>query len=191
MSQPESRTESSAAFQHYLSGKNARLFDNDYEASNAFFDAAANTDTGFVLAWFFKAINLIEAGDIHPAQEAISQAQKLDYRLPAKDRATLERIDHSVIGSSDLYRELPTLNAELANSLVLGGDLDQAEKALAEGFRLNPSEPLLWVNKARFQFASGLPHLAQASVNYALAIWKDADMEQPVTPTFEIENHEF
>jgi tetratricopeptide (TPR) repeat protein len=90
-------------------------------------------------------------------------------------RAALERINHSVLGGSDLYRELPALNAELAHSLVLGGDLDQAEKALAEGFRLDPSEPRLWVNKARFQFASGLPQLAQASVNYALAIWKDAD----------------
>ena len=92
-------------------------------------------------------------------------------------RATLDRINHSVLGGSDLYRELPFLNAELAHSLVLGGELDEAEKALAEGFRLDPSEPLLWVNKARFQLASGLPQLAQASVSYALAIWKDADPE--------------
>ncbi len=92
-------------------------------------------------------------------------------------RATLERINHSVLGGSELYRELPALNAELAHSLILAGDLDQAEKALAEGFRLDPSHPALWVNKARLQFASGLPQLAQASVNYALAIWKDADPE--------------
>ena len=91
--------------------------------------------------------------------------------------ATLDRINHSVLGGSELYRELPYFNAELAHSLVLGGELDQAEKALAEGFRLDPSQPLLWVSKARFQFASGLPQLAQASVNYALAIWKDADPE--------------
>ena len=82
-----------------------------------------------------------------------------------------------MLGGSDLYRELPLINAELAHSLVLGGELDQAEKALAEGFRLDPSQPLLWLSKARFQFASGLPQLAQASVNYALAIWKDADPE--------------
>ena len=92
-------------------------------------------------------------------------------------RATLDRINHSVLGGSDLYRELPSFNAELAHSLVLGGELDQAEKALAEGFRLDPSQPLLWVSKARFQFASGQPRLALASVNYALAIWKDADPE--------------
>jgi tetratricopeptide (TPR) repeat protein len=92
-------------------------------------------------------------------------------------RAALERINHSVLGGSDLYRQLPFLYAELAKSLVLGGNLDQAEKALTEGFRLDPSLPLLWVSKARFQFASGLPQLAQASVSYALAIWKDADPE--------------
>jgi tetratricopeptide (TPR) repeat protein/TolB-like protein len=92
-------------------------------------------------------------------------------------RATLERINHSVIGGGDLYRELPAINAYLVESLVLAGDLDQAEKALAVGFRLDPSEPQLWVSKARFQFASGLPRLAQASVHYALAIWKDSDPE--------------
>jgi len=92
-------------------------------------------------------------------------------------QSALERIKHSVIGGSDLYRQLPGLNAEWANSLVLAGELDQAEKALGEGFRLDPSEPLLWLNKARYQFASDQPELAQASVNYALAIWKDADPE--------------
>jgi tetratricopeptide (TPR) repeat protein len=90
-------------------------------------------------------------------------------------RATLERINRSVLGGSELHRELPAFNAELAHSLILGGELDQAEKALDEGFRLDPSHPMLWLNKARLQFASDLPQLALASVNYALAIWKDAD----------------
>lgn len=92
-----------------------------------------------------------------------------------KLRSALDRIRHSVIGGTELYRELPRLNAELAKSLVLGGELDEAEKALTEGFKLDPSEPLLWVNKARHQLASGLPQMALASVSYALAIWKDAD----------------
>jgi tetratricopeptide (TPR) repeat protein len=110
--------------------------------------------------------------------EGFIQRKRGDYPGSAAGfRAALERINHSVLGGSDLYRELPALNAELAHSLVLGGALDQAEKALAEGFRLDPSEPRLWVSKARFQFASGRPQLAQASVNYALAIWKDADPE--------------
>jgi len=67
------------------------------------------------------------------------------------------------------------LLANLAESLVLTGDLEGAEEALERGFRIDPSEPTLWVSKARFQAASGLPQLARASVQYALAIWKDAD----------------
>lgn len=92
-------------------------------------------------------------------------------------RATLERINRSVIAGSELHQEVPRISAELAHSLVLAGELDQAEKALNEGFRLDPSEPLLWLNKARYQLAMGQPELAQASVSYALAIWKDADPE--------------
>ena len=108
--------------------------------------------------------------------EGFIQRERGDYTASSSGlRAARERIKHSVLGSSDLYRELPFLSAELAHSLVLGGNFDEAEKALAEGFRLDPSEPLLWLNKARFQFATGLPQLAQASVSYALAIWKDAD----------------
>jgi tetratricopeptide (TPR) repeat protein len=104
------------------------------------------------------------------------QRERGDYAASSAGlRAARERINSSVLGGSELYRELPFLSAELAHSLVLGGNLDEAEKALAEGFRLDPSEPLLWLNKARFQLATGLPQLAQASVSYALAIWKDAD----------------
>jgi tetratricopeptide (TPR) repeat protein len=150
---------------------------------------------------FSEAGILIERGDYDGAEAAIQRGAEMLEQFKLEDfkflvemiggfiqrkrgdypgssagfGAARERINHSVLGGSDFYRELPALNAELAHSLVLGGDLDQAEKALAEGFRLDPSEPRLWVNKARFQFASGLPQLAQASVNYALAIWKDAD----------------
>jgi len=90
-------------------------------------------------------------------------------------RAALDRISHSVLGGSDLYEELPYLQAELARTLIEHGDLDEAEKALDSGFRLDPSEPGLWVSKARYQMATGLPQLARASVNYALAIWAEAD----------------
>jgi hypothetical protein len=34
---------------------------------------------------------------------------------------------------------------------------------------------MLWVEKARLQQARNMPQMALASVNYALAIWKDAD----------------
>ena len=92
-------------------------------------------------------------------------------------RAALEKIEGSVLGGNDLRLIVPMLYAELAKSLVWSGALDAAEEVLDKGFRLDPSDPMLWVSKARYQFASGLPQLAQASVNYALAIWKDADPE--------------
>ena len=88
----------------------------------------------------------------------------------------LNQVEQSVFGA-DLSGDVPFLYAQLAKSLVQSGSLDRAEKVLNRGFRLDPSEPMLWVSKARFQFASGLPQIAQASVNYALAIWKDADPE--------------
>ena len=55
--------------------------------------------------------------------------------------------------------------------------MDKAEDSIEAGFQLDPSEPWLWVEKARLQQARDMPQLALASVNYALAIWKDADEE--------------
>ena len=78
--------------------------------------------------------------------------------------------------ASDLYAQyVPRLYADLANAQVLAGDLDGAEESLNRGFRLDPSEPSLWTAKARQQKASGLSQLAAASINYALAIWQNAD----------------
>ena len=57
----------------------------------------------------------------------------------------------------------------------MSGNLDAAEKSIEAGFHLDPSEPMLWVEKGRLQQARNMPQLALASVNYALAIWKDAD----------------
>lgn len=91
--------------------------------------------------------------------------------------AARQKIERIVTSGIEFGLLLPMLDAELARSLVMSGDLDMAEQVLDQGFRLDPSEPLLWVAKAHFQLASGLPQLAQASVNYALAIWKDADPE--------------
>jgi len=99
-----------------------------------------------------------------------------DYAASAKAfEAARSRVERAVIGGSNLYQLMPSIHAELAASLVQTGAMDEADKILARGFEIDPSEPLLWVSKARFQLASGLPQLAQASLGYALAIWKDAD----------------
>jgi tetratricopeptide (TPR) repeat protein len=134
----ETYGESSEAFQYYISGLNARLFDNDFEASNRFFDAAIETDPGFVLAWFVKAKNLVDEGDLRPAQEAIAQAQKLDYRLPAADRANLKRIQYRLSGQQDKLiaflrmqvrlRDDASSHHMLAATLMVMGELEEAKQ---------------------------------------------------------------
>ena len=112
-------------------------------------------------------ITLTEA-DIHKARgDYAGQMNSL--------KLGLQQIDRSFI-AAELYAQwVPKLYAELANAQVLAGDLDGAEESLGRGFRLDPSEPNLWSAKARLQKASGLSQLAAASINYALAIWQNAD----------------
>jgi len=88
----------------------------------------------------------------------------------------LEMIDRSVF-AGDLNVVVPQIYAELAKAQVETGDLRAADQTIDAGLRLDPSEPMLWVSKARLQQAQKMPQLALASVNYALAIWKDADEE--------------
>jgi len=152
---------------------------------------------------FSEAAILIEMGDLEGAEAAIEKGSAIidqfkleelkfqidlfeglvkykrnDHEGSAQSfRVALERIERSVLAGADIYLLLPIFNAMLAKSLVFSGDLGDAEKVLETGFQQDPSEPTLWASKARFQFASGLPQLALASVNYALAIWKDADPE--------------
>lgn len=86
----------------------------------------------------------------------------------------IEKINQSVVDSGSQI-DLPQIYAQMARDQTLLGDLTKAEKSIEAGFRLDPSGPMLWVEKARLQQARNMPQMALASVNYALAIWKDAD----------------
>ncbi len=98
-----------------------------------------------------------------------------DYLMMADHyQAALEMIEHSVIASQVQFA-VPGIYAGLAFAQVHNGQLDAAGLSLAAGFQLDPNEPLLWLSKARLQQAKNMPQLALASVNYALAIWNDAD----------------
>ena len=55
--------------------------------------------------------------------------------------------------------------------------LESAEDTVTRGLALDPNQPLLWLQKARYQSESGRNELAAASARYALATWKDADPE--------------
>ena len=58
---------------------------------------------------------------------------------------------------------------------VKAGELDLAHSLLDRAFKRDEAEPSLWVARAMLQSASGNPQMAYASINYALAIWADAD----------------
>lgn len=133
----ETYGESEESLKAYIQGLNARLFDNDYAASNAFFDEATRIDPGFVLAWFRKATNMTESGDFPGAQEALSKAQELDYRLPARDRAQLKAMLYRLAGDHEklmsfLYmqtkiRDDASSHNSLAMMLMFSGELEKAK----------------------------------------------------------------
>ncbi|MDH3903276.1 MAG: hypothetical protein OES90_08665, partial [Xanthomonadales bacterium] len=107
--------------------------------------------------------------------EAVISGAINDYAAMADHcMQAIEKTNQSVVASGSQIG-LSQIYAQMARAQILLGDLTKAEKSIEAGFRLDPSEPMLWVEKARLQQARNMPQMALASVNYALAIWKDAD----------------
>ena len=133
----ETYGESEDALKAYIQGLNARLFENDFEASNNYFDQAASIDPNFVLGWFLKAANMVESGDIPGAQEALSKAQELDYRLPSSDRAQLKILNYRLSGEHEKLMSFLNLQAkirddstshnQLAGVYMMTGELEKAK----------------------------------------------------------------
>jgi len=71
-------------------------------------------------------------------------------------------------GQSELY-------GMCAQAHVRAEEFELAQSVIEEGFSRDAAEPALWVARAMLQEAQGAPQMALASVNYALAIWSNAD----------------
>jgi len=140
--------------------------ENDFVAAEAALEQAREVMEQFQLAYLGAQVQLVEA--------IISEA-KGDY-LAVADHGlkTIEQLKGTAIGNSVQFG-LPQIYAQVARAQTRIGDLSAAGKSIETGFELDPSEPWLWVEKARLQQAQNMPQMALASVNYALAIWKDAD----------------
>ncbi len=133
----ETYGESEDALKAYIKGLNVRLFDNDFEQSNNWFDEATRIDPNFVLGWFLKAVNLIEAGSLPAAQVALAEAQKLDYRLPARDRLQLRAMGYRLAGEHEKLmsflrlqvkiRDDATVHSSLATMLMITGEFEEAK----------------------------------------------------------------
>ncbi len=160
----ETYGESQSAFQNYIAGLNERLFNNDFAASNALFDAALEEDHNFVLAHFVKAISLIEGGDLPSAQVSLNKALQLDYRLPDRDRVILKANNYRLSGETDKLIEFLRMQVKLSddaashsrlgNILFVTGALEEAKRE----FKMRCSAiHLTWASTSYFPGWSARP----------------------------------
>ena len=148
----------------------------------------------------YRASMLGRQGRFDEAEEAIAitegiveqfKAQALDFLVELSKAGLLEnRGDYAgataqydkaialvrrTIIEEDLQMMLPTLYAASAKSHTLNKDFANAQERLDEGFKLVQADPWLWTERARLQKEQGEHEFASASIQYALAIWKNAD----------------
>lgn len=151
---------------------------------------------------FMEAVLRARTGEFERADLAVEEgrgvierfkADYLSFQIPlVSAEIAVAREDYSA--AADLYQEaiervqrsavaiiqaagIPPLYGICAQMHVRAGELDVAQAVLEYGFERDPAEPLLWVGQAMLQDVNGAHHMALASVNYALAIWADADPE--------------
>ena len=140
--------------------------ENDIEAAQTSLQQAREVMDQFQIKYLGAQVQLVEA---------IINEAKGDYAAVADhSMKAIEQLNKTVVGNGVQFG-LPQIYARMARAQIRIGDLSKAEQSIEAGFHLDPSEPWLWVEKARLQQARSMPQLALASVNYALAIWKDAD----------------
>ncbi len=161
----ETYGESEEALKAYIEGLNARLFENDFEASNALFDRALEIDPNFVLAWFVKAVNMIESGNLPAAQEALAKVQELDYRLPARDRAQAKAMAYRFSGEHEKLMAFLHLQAKihddarshnnLATMFMLGSKLEEAKKEYLLALERDALNVDIYLKMSTLERASG------------------------------------
>lgn len=180
----ETYGESEEALRAYLDGLNTRLFTNDIEAANALLGQALEADPGFVLAWFVKAVNHIEAGDLPSAQEALSRAQELDYRLPERDQAAIKQLSYRLSGQQEKLLTFLRLqvrldgdaasHGRLAMMLQVTGELEEAKKEFKAALEKDPLSLGIYLQLANLERATGD---REAAVNYARRYQKERPEE--------------
>jgi tetratricopeptide (TPR) repeat protein len=87
---------------------------------------------------------------------------------------TMEKANRSVMAGG-LQDNQSTIFGASARAHVRAGELDIAQGVIDQAFKRDGAEPGLWLARAMLQEANGAKHMALASVNYALAIWSEAD----------------
>jgi tetratricopeptide (TPR) repeat protein len=161
----ETYGESETAMRFYVEGINARLFDNDFDRSNALMQKAIDENPNFVLAWFLKGANLLEGGDVPAAQEAFDAAQKLDYRLPAQDKAQLKAIRYRLNGENEKLLAFLELQVKLNNDAasytrlaqvqMMTGALEEAKQQYLYALQKDPLDVYVYLQLSSLERATG------------------------------------
>jgi tetratricopeptide (TPR) repeat protein len=170
----ETYGESEAAHKEYIAAMNVLLFENDWEASNAHYDRALEIDPDFVLAWFMKGVNQFEQGDIPGAQQSLAAAQKLDYRLPARDQVLLKGFTYRISGEQEKLEKFLRLQVRLqgdassqrslARFLMITGRLEEAKQAFKLAMEKDSSDLGGYHHLALLERATGN---LDAAIDYA------------------------
>lgn len=161
----ETYGESETAMRCYVEGMNARLFDNDFDRSNTLMQEAIDDNPNFVLAYFLKGANLLESGNIPAAQEAFDAAQKLDYRLPARDQAQLKAIRYRLNGENEKLIAFLRLQIQLNNDaashqrlalmLMASGELEEAKEQYLKALEKDSLDVRIYLQLSNLERASG------------------------------------
>lgn len=136
--------------------------------------AALALESGIGVIEHFKADFL---SFMVPLSEAEIAEARGDYSHAGRlYRDGIQKLNRSVIGV-DLQAGRSTLYGACAQAHVRAGELEVAQSVLDYAFQRDSSEPVLWIARAMLQEANGSLRMALASVDYALAIWAEADEE--------------
>ena len=134
--------------------------------------ASAALDAAIGVIEHFKADFVAYLVPLSQAEIAKARAEFSEAGRHYKDAT--EKVKRSVFATG-LQQEESVIYAACASAYIKAGELDLAQSVLDHAFKQDSAEPELWVSRAMLQEATGAPHMALASVNYALAIWADAD----------------
>jgi len=134
----ETYGESESALQNFVRALNLRLLESDVPGAMSALDDALAADPNFVLAYYNKALLLLESGNLPAAVPELEQAQRLDFRLPESDRSTVKLLYYRATGQSEKLLEFLRLqarlrddgqsHAQLGSLLMVAGDLDGARQ---------------------------------------------------------------
>ncbi len=186
----EQYSNSLTAVKDYISARNQRLIQNDFEQAIAALDSALEQDPGFALAGLVKVDLLISQGR---SEEAIALARSVephDHRLSAADKDILKANVYSLSGQLEKSNAVLKMRVELnpndvgaywrlANHYKWSGQLTGARQAYQKILELDPNDSRVLSELSELYRAQGD---LEKAINFAVRYSEQRpdDMTAPV-----------